>query len=46
VPTVDLRPADEVAIAARFDTYRSRFVFHCDNLEHEDMAMVGNLEVR
>lgn len=39
---LDLRPAEEAAIIARFDDYPGRFVFHCHNLEHEDMAMMGN----
>ncbi|MGH3437055.1 MAG: multicopper oxidase domain-containing protein [Sciscionella sp.] len=39
---IDLRPAEEAAVIARFDDYRGRFVFHCHNLEHEDMAMMGN----
>jgi spore coat protein A len=40
--TLDLRPAEEAAIIARFDGYAGRYVFHCHNLEHEDMAMMGN----
>ncbi|MEV8417639.1 multicopper oxidase family protein [Streptomyces niveus] len=44
--TVDLRPAEEVALAIRFDGYRGKYVFHCHNLEHEDMAMMANFEVR
>jgi spore coat protein A len=44
--TIDLRPAEEVAIAIRFDGYRGKYVFHCHNLEHEDMAMMANFEVR
>jgi spore coat protein A len=41
--TVDLRPAEEARIAVRFEDYAGRFVFHCHNLEHEDMAMMGNV---
>jgi spore coat protein A len=40
--TLDLRPAEEAAIIVRFDGYAGRYVFHCHNLEHEDMAMMGN----
>lgn len=29
----------------RFTGYRGRYVFHCHNLEHEDMAMMANFEV-
>lgn len=40
--TFDLRPTEEAAIAVRFGGYPGRYVFHCHNLEHEDMAMMGN----
>ncbi|MEU0835954.1 multicopper oxidase family protein [Streptomyces sp. NPDC005969] len=43
--TVDLSPGEAVAIITRFTDYRGRFVFHCHNLEHEDMAMMANFEV-
>nr|WTB36165.1 multicopper oxidase domain-containing protein [Streptomyces sp. NBC_00830] len=43
--TIDLSPGEAVAIITRFTGYRGRFVFHCHNLEHEDMAMMANLEV-
>lgn len=42
---IDLRPAEEATIAARFTGYSGRYVFHCHNLEHEDMAMMGNLVI-
>jgi spore coat protein A len=42
---IDLRPAEEATIIARFDDHPGRFVFHCHNLEHEDMAMMGNFRV-
>ena len=38
--TVDLRPAEVVEIAVRFADHRGRFMMHCHNLEHEDMAMM------
>ncbi|WP_425561981.1 multicopper oxidase domain-containing protein [Leifsonella bigeumensis] len=44
--TIDLRPAEEVAIAIRFDGYAGKYVFHCHNLEHEDMAMMANFTTR
>jgi spore coat protein A len=40
--TIDLRPAEEAAIAIRFDGYAGKYVFHCHNIEHEDMAMMAN----
>jgi FtsP/CotA-like multicopper oxidase with cupredoxin domain len=39
--TVDLRPAEDVTVAVRFTDHPGRFVLHCHNLEHEDMAMMG-----
>jgi spore coat protein A len=41
--TIDLR--GEAEIIARFTGYRGRYVFHCHNLEHEDMAMMANFRV-
>jgi spore coat protein A len=43
--TIDLRPAEEAAVAIRFGEHPGRYVFHCHNLEHEDMAMMGNFVV-
>jgi spore coat protein A len=43
--TIDLRPAEQATVIVRFDGYRGRYVFHCHNLEHEDMAMMANLLV-
>jgi len=36
------RPAEEVQVVTRFAGYGGRYVFHCHNLEHEDMAMMAN----
>ena len=43
--TVDLVPGRTVKIIMRFSGFKGRYVFHCHNLEHEDMAMMGNFEV-
>jgi spore coat protein A len=43
--TIDLRPAEQATIVTRFGEDPGRYVFHCHNLEHEDMAMMGNLIV-
>lgn len=43
--TIDLRPAERARILVRFDGYRGRYVFHCHNLEHEDMMMMANFDV-
>ena len=39
--TVDLRPGEVVEVAVRFTGYHGRFLLHCHNLEHEDMAMMA-----
>jgi spore coat protein A, manganese oxidase len=43
--TIDLRPGEVARVIARFDGYRGKYVFHCHNLEHEDMMMMANFEV-
>ena len=43
--TVDLHPAEEAAVIARFTGYRGRYVMHCHNLEHEDHAMMARFDV-
>jgi spore coat protein A len=43
--TIDLGPGEVANILIRFSGYRGRYVFHCHNLEHEDMSMMGNFEV-
>ena len=41
--TVDLRPAEVVEVAVRFTEHAGRYVLHCHNLEHEDMAMMATI---
>jgi spore coat protein A, manganese oxidase len=43
--TVDLTAGERATVIARFDGFRGRYVFHCHNLEHEDMMMMANFEV-
>ena len=43
--TLDLGPGQAAEILVPFSGYRGRYVFHCHNLEHEDMGMMGNFEV-
>jgi spore coat protein A, manganese oxidase len=43
--TIDLRPGEVARVIARFGGYKGRYVFHCHNLEHEDMMMMANFEV-
>ena len=43
--TVNLDNGGDAEILIKFDSYRGRYVFHCHNLEHEDMMMMANFEV-
>jgi spore coat protein A len=43
--TVDVPPGNVVRVLIRFGGYRGRYVFHCHNLEHEDMMMMANFQV-
>ena len=43
--TVDVRPYEVVEVLVRFRGHRGRYMVHCHNLEHEDMAMMANYEV-
>lgn len=40
--TVLVMPGERVKIAVRFADYRGLYVYHCHNLEHEDMGMMRN----
>lgn len=42
--TVDIRPAEHVDVAIKFTRYAGKFMLHCHNLEHEDMAMMSAFE--
>jgi FtsP/CotA-like multicopper oxidase with cupredoxin domain len=43
--TVDVRPYEVVDVLARFTGHRGRYMLHCHNLEHEDMAMMADFDV-
>lgn len=43
--TVDVRPYEVVQVLVRFTGFRGRYMLHCHNLEHEDMAMMANIDV-
>jgi FtsP/CotA-like multicopper oxidase with cupredoxin domain len=43
--TVDVRPYEVVEVLVRFGEFPGRYVLHCHNLEHEDMAMMANFDV-
>ena len=40
-----LRPGEEVRIRVRFGRHAGLFLYHCHNLEHEDMGMMRNFRV-
>jgi FtsP/CotA-like multicopper oxidase with cupredoxin domain len=42
---VDVRPAEAVEVVTRFTDYPGRYLLHCHNLEHEDMAMMADFTV-
>jgi FtsP/CotA-like multicopper oxidase with cupredoxin domain len=42
--TLDLDPAEGAEVIVKFTDYAGRFVFHCHNLEHEDMAMMADYQ--
>lgn len=43
--TVYVPSSEAVEVIVRFNGYRGKYVFHCHNLEHEDMMMMANIEV-
>ncbi|SFB97730.1 multicopper oxidase family protein [Streptomyces aidingensis] len=43
--TVDVRPYEVVEALVKFSGYRGRYMMHCHNLEHEDMAMMADFEI-
>lgn len=43
--TVLIMPLETVRVAVRFSAYRGLFLFHCHNLEHEDIGMMLNILV-
>jgi spore coat protein A, manganese oxidase len=43
--TVDVRPYETVEVLVKFAGHRGRYMLHCHNLEHEDMAMMANFDI-
>ena len=43
--TVLLRGGEEAAVFLKFRDFRGPFVFHCHNIEHEDMSMMARFNV-
>jgi spore coat protein A len=42
--TISMYAGQASSVLVKFNGYRGRYVFHCHNLEHEDMAMMGECE--
>jgi suppressor of ftsI/bilirubin oxidase len=43
--TVLVMPGEEIEILKPFEDYKGLFLYHCHNLEHEDMGMMRNFDV-
>ncbi len=43
--TVLVMPGEEIEIIKPFEDYTGLFLYHCHNLEHEDMGMMRNFHV-
>jgi FtsP/CotA-like multicopper oxidase with cupredoxin domain len=43
--TVLLRPGERIRLRVRFSRHEGLFLYHCHNLEHEDMGMMRNFRV-
>ncbi|MFF3936457.1 multicopper oxidase domain-containing protein [Streptomyces phaeofaciens] len=43
--TVDVRPYETVEVLVRFAGHRGRYMLHCHDLEHEDMAMMADFDL-
>ncbi len=44
--TVLIMPGERVRLQMRFADHPGLFLYHCHNLEHEDMGMMRNYYVR
>ena len=43
--TVLVMPGEEIEILKPFEDYKGLFLYHCHNMEHEDMGMMRNFDV-
>jgi FtsP/CotA-like multicopper oxidase with cupredoxin domain len=43
--TVLVMPGEEIEIIKPFEDYTGLFLYHCHNLEHEDLGMMRNFYV-
>ena len=44
--TVLLMPGERAKILLKFEDYEGLYLYHCHNLEHEDMGMMRNYRVK
>jgi spore coat protein A len=42
--TVDIHPAEVVEVLIQFSSYKGKYLIHCHNRAHEDMAMMAAFE--
>ncbi len=40
-----LMPGMKVKVLLSFRDFRGKYIYHCHNLEHEDMGMMRNFEI-
>jgi FtsP/CotA-like multicopper oxidase with cupredoxin domain len=43
--TVLVMPGEQVRILMRFEDFKGLYLYHCHNLEHEDMGMMRNYRI-
>jgi FtsP/CotA-like multicopper oxidase with cupredoxin domain len=43
--TVLVMPGENVKVMMKFEDYTGLYLYHCHNLEHEDMGMMRNYRV-
>lgn len=43
--TVLLMPGMKIKIIMRFEDFKGLFLYHCPNLEHEDMGIMWNYKI-
>jgi FtsP/CotA-like multicopper oxidase with cupredoxin domain len=44
--TALVMPGERVRVLMRFEHYPGLFLYHCHNLEHEDMGMMRNYLIK
>jgi FtsP/CotA-like multicopper oxidase with cupredoxin domain len=44
--TVLLMPGERVKLLVKFDHYDGLYLYHCHNLEHEDLGMMRNYRIK